>query len=113
MNLLGCSRSFYGYIPQLQESIIRHDKTSVAMTSDQNAINCNVDKLNHETLCSLFLTLLPSSLNHNYQITSEIDIMSFDNDKYLTILSTTLRALQTKAGWNISQVLYLFNYFDM
>ena len=105
VNLLGCSRSFYGYKPQLQESTISLDKVSVALTFDQNAINCNDDKLNHETLCSFFLALLPS-LTYQYQTTSEIDVMSFDDDKYSTILSTTLKALQTKAGWNIPQVLY-------
>ena len=107
VNLLGNS-SFYGYKPQQQERTIRLDKSSIVMTSDQNAINCNDDKLNHETLCSLFLALLPS-LTYQYQTTSEIDVMSFDDDKYLTILSTTLKALQTIAGWNIPEV-YLHTY---
>ena len=108
INLLGCSRSFYGYTPQLQEVIAadRHSKAYLDMPSD---VSVNNDKFNHETLYSLLLSLLPS-LDHKYEIGCEIEEKRFTHDKHRTILTTTLNALQTKAGWNIPQV--LFNLLD-
>ena len=67
------------------------------------------DTLSHETLYSLLLSLLPS-LDHKYEVGCEIEEISFSHEKHLTILTTTLNALRTKAGWNIPQV--LFNLLD-
>ena len=106
INLLGCSRSFYGYTPQLQKVIAdRHSKAYLDMPSD---VSVSDDKFSHETLYSLLLSLLPS-LDHKYEIGCEIEEISFNHDKHLTVLATTLNALRTKAGWNIPQV--LFNLF--
>ena len=101
MNLLGCSRSLYGYTPQLQKVIVadRHSKAYLDMPSDVS----NDDKFSHETLYSLLLSLLPS-LDHKYEIGCEIEEISFNHDQHLTVLATTLNALRTKAGWNIPQV---------
>ena len=104
INLLGYSRSLYGYTPQLIAAD-RHDKAYLDMPSD---VSVNDDKFSHETLYSLLLSLLPS-LDHKYEIGCEIEEKSFNHDKHLTILATTLNALRTKAGWNIPQV--LFNLF--
>ena len=69
-------------------------------------VNVNDDKFSHETLYSLLLSLLPS-LDHKYEIGCEIEEISFNHDKHLTVLATTLNALRTKAGWNIPQVLLI------
>ena len=106
--MLDGSRSFYGYTPQRQE----FDVTSVDLMSEQSTLNNNGDKLSHETLHSLLLSLLPS-LDHKYQIGCEIEEININDDKYSTILATTLNAFQTKAGWNIPWVIFnsLFDIF--
>ena len=102
--MLGYSRSLYGYTPQLIAAD-RHDKAYLDMPSD---VSVNDDKFSHETLYSLLLSLLPSQ-DYKYEIGCEIEEISFNHDKHLTILTTTLNALRTRAGWNIPQV--LFNLF--
>ena len=111
MKKVGDSRSFIGYTSHRECSMPdshsdSDNEMSLDIPFDPNALSdrkCNY-KFIHETLHSLLLSLLPS-LDHEYKSFCEIEEKICDGDTCLTVLVTTLNALQTKAGWKIPQVL--------
>ena len=108
VNLLHRSRSFYGYyttevktvkgvteMKQLRRQI--SSKSSILPSSEDSIIDV------HETLYSLLLSLFPS-VSHKYVVASDIgDIVEYE-DRKMSILATTLKALREMAGFSIPKV---------
>lgn len=105
---LNDSKSFYGYCTTPDHKI--------KVSTHGRAFSTTIE-LNHETLYSLIISILPA-LTHNYQVMAieegNLNEISDNTDsthkKCLTILITTLNALRKSGGWNIPKVTDSQNY---
>lgn len=104
MNRFNGARSFYGYASTylIQENEV---SPSIEAAASVSSTTIPVGNYDHESLCSILLSLLPS-LEHRY--TPGCDIEKGDTegicDQNLLILVTALSALRSKGGWNIPKV---------
>ena len=107
INLLQGSKSLYGYC-QTERKSPNNAKAPVLLeepdSCQTSALHHQPENISHETLYSLLLSILPSIL-HKYRSHSDIgDPKEYKNNKPMTILATTLMALQSQAGFNIPEV---------
>ena len=103
VNILNGSRSLYGYYYTTELKTVngvkqlRKQSTSALLSSENSITGV------HETLYSLLLSLFPAA-SHKYVLASDIgDIVEYE-DKRMTILATTLKALREMAGFHIPKV---------